>query len=384
METATTSTAIRAKLDEARAGLDADRTLPAEWYTDPAIFDAERALIFGRSWQYVGPLEQVKETGDFFTATVGGSPIVVVRAADGELHAHVNVCRHRGHEVVQGQGKTRALQCPYHNWTYGLDGALRGAPQSRDDEGFRRCDWGLLPAAVMTWGPMVFVNLDADADPPETSLRILTESLASAGLELGSLRFRSRTAFDMAANWKIAMENYVECYHCRSTHPEFCTIANTASGVLRSEVLNETLLSLFTPLRPEVGTNGSTHYSLDGEVDEGQFHALFPSSTFSMYPGRGNLQVGAWIGLDARSTRKFTDWFYADGMSEYAMEEMAKFILLVAEQDSAIVESVQRGWESGRVRAGRVLAIEQEGTTRQFQKLVFEALSNGGVAAVRH
>jgi phenylpropionate dioxygenase-like ring-hydroxylating dioxygenase large terminal subunit len=376
VNTGTTAGAIRSYLEEAGPGLEADYTLPADWYTDPAIFEAERIAIFGPSWQYVGPLEHVKEVGGYFTATIAGTPVVVVRGRDGELRAHINICRHRGHEVMQGRGTARALRCPYHAWTYGLDGGLRSAPRSRDDEAFQKCDWSLLPAAVTTWGPMVFVNLDADAEPPDTSLRLLGEGLSSAGLAISDLRFRKRTQFDMAANWKITMENYVECYHCAPTHPEFCEIVSTAPGVLKTEVLNETLLSLVSPLLPGVREKGGQPYGLEGEVHEGQFHALFPTSTFSMYPGRGNLQVGAWLGLDAGHTRKFTDWFFAEKMTDEAMDEMTKFIVLVAEQDTGIVESVQRGWASGRVRAGRVLAVEQEETTRQFQRLVFDALAS--------
>src|SRR5262249_47298745 len=142
--------------------LDSGISLPASWYTDPAIAAAERDRIFRRGWQYVTRLDTVARVGDFVTSIVADVPVVVVRSEKG-LHAFVNVCRHRRHEGVSGAGNRRTLTCPYHAWTYDLDGCLRAAPRSQSEAGFSLADYPLLPVALDTWGPFAFVNLDATA-----------------------------------------------------------------------------------------------------------------------------------------------------------------------------------------------------------------------------
>ena len=148
-----------------RSELERGLTLPASWYSSAEILALEHERIFGRSWQYAGVLEQVSEPGAFFTCRAGETPIVVVRNREGELRAFVNVCRHRGHEVAVGCGRRETLQCPYHAWTYDLDGFLRAAPRSERESGFDHADWSLQRVLVDTWGPLVFVNPDPDAAP---------------------------------------------------------------------------------------------------------------------------------------------------------------------------------------------------------------------------
>src|SRR5215475_7625076 len=139
------------------ADLDRGVSLPAAWYTDPGLLEREREKIFRRAWQYVGRTAQVAEPGDYFTASVGDIPVLVVHGDD-RIRAFANVCRHRRHEVMKGAGNRRGLQCPYHAWTYGLDGCLRAAPRSDREDGFRRDELPLLAMSVDTWGPFVFVN----------------------------------------------------------------------------------------------------------------------------------------------------------------------------------------------------------------------------------
>ena len=155
--------------------LDHGLSLPASWYTDPAIVDLERERIFLRTWQYVGRTAQVAEVGDYFSAAVLDVPVVVVRGEQG-LRAFVNVCRHRRHLVMSGAGNKKVLQCPYHAWTYGLDGCLRAAPRSDREKGFDKEAFPLLPLRIDTWGPWVFVNADPEAEPLEYILGELPAS----------------------------------------------------------------------------------------------------------------------------------------------------------------------------------------------------------------
>src|ERR671910_681300 len=172
------------------------RTIPFDWYSDPAVLRLERERIFRRTWQYAGRTEQAGETGAFFTCDLGGIPVVVVRDEQGCLRAFLNVCRHRGSLVCEGEGRRASLQCPYHAWTYGLDGTLRGAPRSELVEGFDKESLGLV---------------------------------AASGLELESLRFLHRASGpEYEANWKVCAENFLECYHCPVAHPGFSKVVDVS------------------------------------------------------------------------------------------------------------------------------------------------------------
>ena len=187
----------------------AGRTIPFDWYVDPAVLRLERDRIFHRTWQYAGRGEQVAEPGAFFTCEAGGIPIVVVRDQDAELRAFLNVCRHRGSLICEGEGKRETLQCPYHAWTYGLDGSLRSAPRADREASLDKAELGLRPVRVDAWGPFVFVNPDPSAAPLAETLAELPELLASSGLELESLRFLKRTYSRSEANWKVCCENFL-------------------------------------------------------------------------------------------------------------------------------------------------------------------------------
>src|SRR5262249_26970411 len=144
----------------------------------------------------------------------------------GALRAFVNVCRHRRHEVMSGAGNRRTLQCPYHAWTYGLDGSLRAAPRSDREEGFNRADFPLLPVAVDTWGPSVFVDVGGEAGPLASVLGELPSIIAHGGLGLDGLVFHGREEWRAGANWKVMIENFLECYHCPVQHPGFSTVVD--------------------------------------------------------------------------------------------------------------------------------------------------------------
>src|SRR6185295_4702425 len=195
-------------------------TLPYSWYADPAVAAAERDRIFRRSWQYAGHTGELDGPGSFFPTRVGGLPVIVALDNDGELRGHLNICRHRGTVLVDEPQKRGTIQCPYHAWTYGLDGSLRGAPRSKDEPGFEKEELGLAPVSVGTWGPFVFVNPDPEAEPLEEALGDLPAVVAENGLDVDSLRFHHRVTWSINANWKIAIENYLECYHCQLNHPD--------------------------------------------------------------------------------------------------------------------------------------------------------------------
>jgi phenylpropionate dioxygenase-like ring-hydroxylating dioxygenase large terminal subunit len=358
---------------EIRASLDAGATLPAAWYSDPAVLRLEQERIFARAWQYAGRLEQVIEPGDYFSTFVGHVPVVVARQQSGSLAAFVNVCRHRGHIVVDGSGRRKTLQCPYHAWTYELDGSLRKAPRSEREPEFDNAAFSLLPVQVDTFGPLVFVNPDEKAPPLADALGALPDLVAESGLELERLRFRTRNDWEIEANWKITIENYLECYHCPTAHPGFSKVIDVDPDayVLSAEGL---VASQFGSPRASALEDGSkAPYDPRGEVEVAQYHLLWPNVTFNIEAGPGNMSVDVTRPAGAERSVGFTEYFFYEEVSDEAAGEMMAFANQVGNEDTALVESVQRGLASGMVPQGRLL-LTSEHLIQHFQRLVADAL----------
>ncbi len=176
----------------------------------------ERERIFRACLALRLPRGLLPEQSTWFASTTGGLPVVVVRDAEGELRAFLNVCRHRGAEIAAGAGRRATLQCPYHAWTYGLDGGLRTAPRAEREQGFDASGLSLVRLELERWGPFLFAAAEPGAPPPSTLLAGLRLPFEPAGLV-----FRERVDYALEANWKIAAENYLECYHCPTAHPGF-------------------------------------------------------------------------------------------------------------------------------------------------------------------
>ena len=349
-------------------------TLPASWYTDVDVATLERERLFSRAWTYAGPVEWVQEPGSYFAAQIGHVPVAVVRGADGVLRGLVNVCRHRGHLVVEGNGCRETLQCPYHAWTYGLDGSLRRAPRAEREPGFDPAALSLAPVSVASWGPFVFVNPDPGAAPLEASLGRLPEIVAQSGLDVGAIRFHSHHEWPIDANWKIVMENFLECYHCPTAHPGFSKIIDVNPDAYLLHV-HETFSSQIGPVRASaLADNGKTPYSPRGEVSQSQYHFLFPSTTVNIAPGIPNVSLERYMPDGLRRTIEVTDYYFGVDTPADEIEELMAWDNQVAEEDISLVESVQRGLESGMVPQGRLLP-QSETLIQHFQRLVFDALT---------
>jgi phenylpropionate dioxygenase-like ring-hydroxylating dioxygenase large terminal subunit len=343
-------------------------TIPWSWYTDPAVLEQERERIFRRAWHYVGHAGQVAEAGDFIACRPAGVPAMVVRDREGALRAFLNVCRHRGAELVSGCGRRQTIQCPYHAWTYGLDGSLRAAPRSRDEPGFDRSGLGLVPLPVGTWGPFVFVNPDPAAAPLSDALGDLPEVVAASGLDLDGLRFHSRVTYSLAANWKIAAENYLECYHCEINHPGLTRLIDDD----RSRYLTgPSRWSQFTPVQPSTLAADGDPYDARGAVSEAQFHLVWPALKINVVPGRLNLSIGPLEPVAPDRTDGFLDYFFGDDAGDEWIRRMLAFDDLVGAEDRGLVESVQRGVSSGVLGEGRLLAVA-ESHIASFQARVRE------------
>src|SRR6478672_2482716 len=178
-------------------------------YSDPELTARERERIFARAWQYVGHLGELGDGAGYLAARVGDIPIVVTRDREGQLRAFMNVCRHRGSVIATGAAARETLQCPYHAWTYGLDGALKAAPRSNPE-----------PAAA----------------PLDRILGELPSLVAAAGVDVDRLEFHDRSESTVEANWKIVSENFLECYHCSVAHPGFSAVVDVSPDAYELEL----------------------------------------------------------------------------------------------------------------------------------------------------
>lgn len=356
--------------------LQEGKTLPLSWYTDPGVLAAELDLIYSSTWQYIGRAADVAESGQFVTAEIAGRPIVVVRDRDGSLNAFHNVCRHRAAKVVLEEcGQRRALQCHYHAWTYGLDGSLKGAPRSRSETGFPQSELGLRRASAATWGPFLFANLDPDAEPLDTQLADVPALTAGAGIDVDNLRFHFRVTYDLRCNWKIAIENYLECYHCPTAHPGFSHVLDTDMTAYRL-VLGSNHAWQNGPLRqqnpgatPELGYTGR-----DGAVPEGRYFALFPNMKVNINPGLPNLSIGPVVPMGPENSHGFLDYYFGPDVTQEWIDDMIVFDNEVGAEDTVLVESVQHGIRSGAIQQGRIM-LESEKLIAGYQAWLLDKLA---------
>jgi phenylpropionate dioxygenase-like ring-hydroxylating dioxygenase large terminal subunit len=324
------------------------------------VLARERERLFAHAWQYAGHSGQLAQPGSYFTLRAGDVPLVVVRDREGALSAFVNVCRHRGAEVVSGAGSATTLQCHYHAWTYGLDGELRAAPRADADPDFDRGALGLRRAQVDTWGPFVFVNADAGAAPLAETLGELPELVRAGGIDVEALSFHSRAPYTLEANWKVAVENFLECYHCQVAHPAFSEVVDVSPGAYRLEP-HPTFASHHVRLR-------------DGGGTDGQFHLIWPNVKVNVMPGAANISIGPLVPVEPGRTEGYLDYFFPEDADA---EWIAGYLQLddqVGAEDRELVESVQRGIRSRAFEHGRLMLPSEE-LIAEFQRWVAAGLA---------
>jgi phenylpropionate dioxygenase-like ring-hydroxylating dioxygenase large terminal subunit len=337
-------------------------------YSDPTLPALERERIFARAWQYVGHLGELGQGAGYIAGRVGDIPVVVTRDRDGVLRSFLNVCRHRGSVLAAGAGARETLQCPYHAWTYGLDGALKAAPRSKREPGFECEGISLRPASVGVWGPFLFANPDPEAAPLSHVLGDLPELVAAAGVDVERLELHGRAESAVDANWKLVAENFLECYHCAVAHPGFSAVVDVSPDAYEL-ALGDSFLSQFGPVRQ----NGKG-LSTDGEVTRSQFHFLWPNTTINIFPGRTNLSIGPVLPGGPERTERFLDYFFGEEVEAAWISELLEFDGQVGAEDKVLVENVQRGVATGLIEHGRLLP-ESEQLIVDFQQRLHAALT---------
>jgi len=350
--------------------LDEASTIPAPWYFDARIAELERASVFSATWQVVGRVDQVREIGQFFTTELAGEPLVVVRGEDGFLRAFFNVCRHHAAAVVpEPHGCARQFRCPYHGWTYGLDGALKGMVEFEGVCDFDRGRNGLVPIRVETWENFVFVNLDAHAPSLGSFLGVVPDLVAP--LELSKkLHFFDRRVYTLHCNWKVYVDNYLDGgYHVPHAHKGLSsvieytkyTIENFAGACLQS-----------SPLSADAASEAGVAATRQGRA----FYLwIYPNFMINAYEGVMDTNLVLPLAID-RCAVVF-DYYFADtgGAAEARNKESIAVSEKVQDEDMAICDSVQRGLGSRAYVAGR-LSVRREAGEHLFHRLLHADLTS--------
>jgi choline monooxygenase len=344
-------------------------TIPSPWYFDHNFYEAERAGVFATSWQAVGRVEQVRERGQFFTTDIAGEPVVVARGEDGVLRAFYNVCRHHAAAVVtEAAGCARQFRCPYHGWTYGNDGALKGMVEFEGVCDFDRAKNGLVPVRVETWEHFVFVNLDGQAAPLLEFLGVVPEIVAPLAMTT-KLHYFDRRIYTLNCNWKVYADNYLDGgYHVPHAHKGLSsvieytkyTIENFATACLQS-----------SPLSSDSDSEADVAATRQGRA----FYLwVYPNFMINAYEGVMDTNLVLPLGVDKCAV--VFDYYFAD-VSEAAQTRNRESIAvseIVQEEDEAICDSVQRGLGSRAYVAGR-LSVRREAGEHLFHRLLHADLT---------
>ena len=353
---------------DAEAPLEHAFTIPASWYVDPRVYELEKKAVFG-GWQVVGRLDQVEQPGQFLTADVAGEPIVVVRGRDGGLRAFFNVCRHHAAAVMtDAQGKVKNLRCPYHGWTYGLDGQLLGTPDFDGVCGFDRARNGLVPARLDTWESFIFVQLEPG--PPLTEfLGRLPERIRPLGLP--SFHFVERRKYAFDSNWKVFVDNYLDGgYHIPFLHKGLDSVLDYAEYTIE----NQDRFCLQSSPVVDSGRDASTAAVRKGE--RALYYWLYPNFMINWY--QGVMDTNLVLPLAVDRTLVVFDFYFAD-VAEGSMARNRASIDVgerIQGEDTGICASVQRGLNSRAYRAGR-LSVRREAGEQLFHRLLAADLRRG-------
>lgn len=355
---------------------DSSFTLPSRYYIDESIYRKEMEDIFYQSWWYTGHISSLKKTGDYLTTQINDQNLFVVRDKSGELRGFYNVCQHRGHELLSGSGNAAVIVCPYHAWSYNTDGTLRGARNSENVANFNKCEFSLQPVQVELFCGMVFVNLDENAAPLAEQAKELEAEIRAYCPSVDDLAFAQRDEYAVNCNWKVMIDNFLECYHCHTAHKDFVNLVDMDSyrsktnGIYSSHISNA------------VNSTENSAFTFEkGDVDFGYAGwYLWPNLTIWAYPGEPNLSVLQMLPTAAEETVEYQDWFVLNGQASSQLQEAIDYQKETLQpEDIGLCESVQRGLRSKGYNQGRFVVDAEkselsEHAVHHFQQLVLNAL----------
>jgi choline monooxygenase len=362
---------------DAAAPLAEAYTIPARWYTDQRIADLELKNVFSRNWQAVARTAQLEKPGQYVSATVANEPVVVVRGTDSELRAFYNVCRHHAMTIMNEPcGHALHLRCPYHGWTYNLEGELRGVTEFDGVRNFERKDNGLVPVRVETWENFVFVNLDPGAEPLEQFLGALV-GLAKP-LVFDKLQFVERRSYTLNCNWKVYVDNFLDGgYHVPHMHKGLNSVLDYTNYTI--ENVDRTCVQS-SPVSVDKSSEVSAANTRKG--DRAYYFWQYPNFMLNWY--EGYLDTNFVLPLGAGRCEVIFDFYFGDVSEDnmaYIRESMG-VSELVQQEDIIICDGVQRGLSSRAYQAGR-LSVRREAGEHLFHRLLAADLTDSRVAAGR-
>ena len=363
--------------DAIKAGFDPDPnralSLRKEAYVDAGWYEVDRAGILAKSWQWVCHVEKLRTPGSYVATRIAGHPIAVVRDREGLLRAFYNVCKHRAHELLSGEGETTRIMCPYHAWVYKLDGQLVRAPETDHLEDFSPSDICLDSVQVEEFAGFVFVNLDPQAASLVDQSGNLETEIRHWAPDIDKLTFGKRLTYDIKSNWKNVVDNFLECYHCPTAHKDFCDLVDMATYKV-------TTYGIYSSHMAEAGQNANSAYDVSNATVK--THAvwwLWPTTCLMRYPGRSSMIVLNIIPIGPDRTLETYDFFLEtpepDPMELDAMRYLDEVLQV---EDINLVESVQRGMETPAFTQGRIVSDpsgsgKSEHAVHHFHGLVLDA-----------
>jgi choline monooxygenase len=354
------------------APLDEAFTIPSDWYTDARVLDLERRTVFSRSWQLVARAEQLREPGRFVTCeTPAGEPIIVVRGGDGVLRGFFNVCRHHAAAVVTApEGTATNLRCPYHGWTYSLEGALKGTPDFSEVCSFDRSANGLVPVVTAVWERWVFVRLEPDGLPAGDFFGGEQMKNRFPSTEVGRLQWMEQRSYTVACNWKVFVDNYLDGgYHVPHLHKGLnsvldystYTIENGGRSCLQSS--------------PMVIDGADERTGAVRTGDRAIYLWLYPNFMINCYAGA--MDTNLVIPRGPERTDVVFDYYFADVSAGARARNLESIAVSeqIQDEDVGICASVQRGLRSRAYSAGR-LSVRREAGEHLFHQLLYDDLTS--------
>jgi choline monooxygenase len=381
---------------ETRLPVELAATLIPDAYTSAEFFGVERERIFASSWVAIGTADQVEHAGQLILAEVAGRPIFVTRNRDGQLRGFHNVCRHRATKLLEGVcsvGRTRKIRCPYHSWTYDLDGNCLGTPLFEGSDvppdqqgvfdmstvkGFDKADYGLLPVRAEAWGFLVFVNLDPQAAPLAGQFGDLPDRLAGHRLE--QWRAQRRRRYEVTANYKLIGENFMEYYHLPWVHPELIRVSRLAdhyrwqghgmyTGMCTTPISSNSAAGGWEGLPPVPGLS-------EADATAARFVWLFPNTAITVLPNHAFVLFARPQG-PGRTAEETVILTHPDSVRDAdaseGLDQLERFWDLVNRQDLEIVERVQQGITNPAYTGGR-MCYRFEEPLHRFQNMIIDRM----------
>lgn len=361
--------------DRERADVLEGYGLPPRLYTSRDVLQAERKEIFAKAWQFAVHEDEVSVPGSYALAMLGDFEVVVTRDIRGQVHAMRNVCLHRGATIIDCAGQGTVLRCPYHAWTYELDGSLRAAPGFKDDFRVRPKLSRLPPARVAQFGSLIFVNLDIEG--PDFAQVI--DPIRHAAAAWSHVKHRETREYAYDCNWKIAMENSLECYHCPTVHSGFNTLIDTQNYAC--DIFEFTA---FAGGHRRGTADVSSAKIYGSATDEGasdvQTYYIWPNLWLLTYPGPSNLVLARWLPRGVERSVCLRSFYFGDDFPEEKRDEFVAYVELIQTQDLKICSDVYRNISTGAFERS-LLRFGGGGLTeeviRRFQELVLAAVTRG-------